>query len=61
MRVEHGDDGGARDEAENLAGLKGDVADRGAEHELVAGQHVRHERGPCRGERHAGQHGAEQQ
>jgi hypothetical protein len=26
VRVEHGDDGGARDEAENLAGLEGDVA-----------------------------------
>ena len=61
VRVEHGDDGGARHEAENLAGLVGDIADSGAEHELVAGQHVRHERGPRRREWHPGQHGAEQQ
>jgi hypothetical protein len=61
VRVEHGDDGGARHEAENLAGLVGDVADGRAEHEHVAGQHVRHEGGPRRQERHPGQHGAEQQ
>jgi len=61
VRVEHGDDGGARHEAENLAGPVGDVADGRAGHEHVAGQHVRHERGPRRRERHPGQHGAEQQ
>ncbi len=38
MRAENGDDGRARDETENLAGLAGDIADCGAEHELTDGK-----------------------
>lgn len=40
VRVENGDDDGASVETENLAGLVGDVADGGSEHENIAGQYV---------------------
>jgi hypothetical protein len=35
VRAENGDDGRARDETEDLAGLAGEIADRGAEHQLT--------------------------